>query len=304
MISHLPHCDFEEAALGGAATPACPGCRGEAAIAAALDEELAPRADDHARLGVAIAAALAAAPIAPPDPTPATTGGAVWPWIVAAVVTAAAVVSVIASSRDDDATREEAPAIEESPVDEPAIDDAKLAVVPAIADAPPEPAPKIDDPAVNASPEPPTRRRDRLRRGDVASHESAAELFARATAARSDGRHREAIALYRRLLDVHGDSREASVASVALGRLLLQTGAAKAALRAFDRYLDRSPDGTLAEEAWIGKAGAAERLGLAQTEAAALRELLRRFPATAARDRARRRLDALEPGDAADPTGR
>jgi TolA-binding protein len=297
MISHLPHCDFEDAALGGAATPGCAGCRGEAGIAAALDEELAPRSDDHVRIGAAIAAALAAAPIAAPDPTPATTGSAMWPWIVAAVVTAAAVAGVIASRDDDDVV------IEQAPVEEPPIEDAGRAVVPAIDD--PLPAPQIADTGAIASPEPDAsvakpRRRDRPR---APSSESAAELFARATAARSDGRQREAIALYRRLLDEHGDSREASVASVALGRLLLQTGAAKAALRAFDRYLDRSPNGTLAEEAWIGKAAAAERLGLDQTEATALRELLRRFPDTAARDRARRRLDTLDPGDAAYPTG-
>jgi len=108
-----------------------------------------------------------------------------------------------------------------------------------------------------------------------------AELFARATAARRDGRPAEAIALFHQLEREMPATPEAVVSLVSLGNLLVDAGDAQAALASFDAYLRRSPTGALAPEALAARARALDRLGRADEALAARRELARRFPRSA-----------------------
>jgi len=81
---------------------------------------------------------------------------------------------------------------------------------------------------------------------------------------------------------------------VTLGRLLLdRLGEPERALEEFDAYLAAAPNGTLAEDALVGRAIAFERLGRASDERLAWTDLLTRFPATAQAERARSRLVEL-----------
>lgn len=125
---------------------------------------------------------------------------------------------------------------------------------------------------------------------------SAAQLFARANAARRLGDVNEALRLYRRLLAEHAASREARTSEVTMARLLLDTqGDAAEALRSFERYSRASPGGNLAEEALLGRSEALGRLGRRADEAAAWAALLERFPGTVHRTRAEARLREISP---------
>jgi hypothetical protein len=123
---------------------------------------------------------------------------------------------------------------------------------------------------------------------------TAAELLRRANDARREHRDDDALADYRRLRDQYADAREEIVSRVAMGRLLLERKRdAKGALAAFDRYLASSPDGSLAEEAMVGRASALKLLGRTAEERAAWTALLERFPDTLHRERATARLAEL-----------
>jgi TolA-binding protein len=125
---------------------------------------------------------------------------------------------------------------------------------------------------------------------------SAAQLFARANAARRSGEVGRALPLYRRLLTEFGASREARTAEVTMARLLLDTqGSATEALGLFQRYQREEPNGTLAEEAVLGEAEALKLLGRRAEEAAALARLVERFPTTVHRGRAEARLAEIAP---------
>jgi TolA-binding protein len=125
---------------------------------------------------------------------------------------------------------------------------------------------------------------------------SAAQLFARANAARRSGDVERALPLYRRLLTEFGASREARTAEVTMARLLLDTqGNATEALGLFQRYQREQPDGTLAEEAVLGEAEALKALGRRADEAAAWSRLVERFPTTVHRARAEARLAEIAP---------
>ncbi|MCA9689949.1 MAG: hypothetical protein KC636_10095, partial [Myxococcales bacterium] len=77
----------------------------------------------------------------------------------------------------------------------------------------------------------------------------------------------------------------------ALGQLYLGPLARpKAALRAFDRYLEGGR-GDLSEEAMHGKIEALARLGARAREQAAIREFLTRFPASRYAEGLRRRVE-------------
>lgn len=124
---------------------------------------------------------------------------------------------------------------------------------------------------------------------------NAAQLFARANAARRSGDVGRALPLYRRLLTEFASSREARTAEVTMARLLLDTqGSATEALGLFQRYQRELPDGTLAEEALLGEADALKILGRRADEAAALSRLLARFPTTVHRGRAAARIAEIE----------
>jgi TolA-binding protein len=108
--------------------------------------------------------------------------------------------------------------------------------------------------------------------------EAAPALFAQALAERQEGRSQPAIATFRRLQRELPDSREATVSLVSLGDLLLGAGREAEALPCFEAYLHRLPTGTLAPEAWIGKARALDALGRATEARGAWKEIARRFP--------------------------
>jgi TolA-binding protein len=116
--------------------------------------------------------------------------------------------------------------------------------------------------------------------------ESAASLFRRANAARHGGDDPAAGELYRRLLDGHPETREAATARVIYGRMRLVGGDAREALAQFDAYLARSPDGTLAEQALVGRARSLRALDRRDEERAAWAAVLRAFPESASRSEA------------------
>lgn len=128
------------------------------------------------------------------------------------------------------------------------------------------------------------------------SHVTAAELFRDANAERRTGNVGKAVDLYVALQKRFPDSSETHASRVSLGRLLLdRQGDATGALAQFDAYLNvGAADGTLAEEARLGRALAYQRLGRADAERAAWEELVARHPATLHSSRARERLRALD----------
>ena len=122
---------------------------------------------------------------------------------------------------------------------------------------------------------------------------TAAELFADANAARRALDLRRAIDLYLALDRRFPESAEAPVALVAAGDLLSRVGESATALQAFDRYLDRRPDGALAPEALFGRARALRQLARRQDEIDAWRQLLRAFPGSVYDSAGRQRLGEL-----------
>ena len=122
---------------------------------------------------------------------------------------------------------------------------------------------------------------------------TAAELFAAANAARRARDLRGAVDRYFALERRFPDSEEALVSLVSAGDVLSRLGEPDAALRAFDRYLARRPDGSLAPEALFGRARSLQKLGREADEAAAWRRLLRAFPGSIYEAAGRHRLDEL-----------
>ncbi|MBI5491074.1 MAG: hypothetical protein HY905_27330 [Deltaproteobacteria bacterium] len=123
---------------------------------------------------------------------------------------------------------------------------------------------------------------------------TASEALLGATEARRAGEFAEAAALYVALQERFPGSREELLSRVTLGRLLLdRLGEPERALEQFAAYLGKAPNGTLAEDALVGRAIALGRLGRAEEERKAWKDLLARFPATAQSERARARLVEL-----------
>jgi tetratricopeptide (TPR) repeat protein len=137
--------------------------------------------------------------------------------------------------------------------------------------------------------------RDRAPRAPLATAgPTAAELFAEANAARRAQDLRKATDLYLALDRRFPESAEAPVALVSAGDLLSRLGEPAAALRAFDRYLDRRPDGALAPEALFGRARTFRQLARRQDEIDAWRRLLRAFPGSVYDSAGRQRLGELQ----------
>ncbi len=125
---------------------------------------------------------------------------------------------------------------------------------------------------------------------------TAAELFRDANAERRAGNIGRAIDLYRALQKRHPDAPETQASRVSLGRLLLdRQGDAGGALAQFDAYLKASvaDNGTLAEEARVGRALALEQLGRRDDERRAWEELVSRHPQSLHSARAHERLSIL-----------
>jgi hypothetical protein len=151
---------------------------------------------------------------------------------------------------------------------------------PAVVPAPIAPiAPVVPAPAVAPAPQ--------------AQDTTAAALFSDANSARRRGDHKAAIALYTDLTDKHDAAPEAAAARIALGRMLLDDGDAASALPLFDRYL-RDGDGSLREEAMVGRARAFEKLGRNYDELAAWNRLLASYPQSVHKAHAEARLEELK----------
>lgn len=127
--------------------------------------------------------------------------------------------------------------------------------------------------------------------GAASEDVTAASLFTDANSLRSKGDSLGARKLYQQLQTRFGNSTEAKVSLVSLGRIELGSAPARA-LRHFDAYLAQSQHTTLAEEALFGRANALQRLGRAEQERATWRQLVERFPASVYAERARARLAA------------
>ena len=132
---------------------------------------------------------------------------------------------------------------------------------------------------------------------------SAARLFADVAYARRAGWLSEAHQAYGQLVIRFAGSREERTASVLLGQLTLERGEPADALGRFEGYLGTDPDGTLAEEARLGRALALEQLGNRGDARRAWQELLQRHPRSVHAGRARARLESLQaqPSDLRDP---
>jgi TolA-binding protein len=121
---------------------------------------------------------------------------------------------------------------------------------------------------------------------------SAAKLFGEANQARRSGDIGRASGLYHLLQDQYPGSPEAELSRVTLSLLLLDNGDAHAALVGFERYLAGSSRG-LEAEALVGRARALGRLGRRDLEAAAWREVQRKYPTSIYGRQATERLSAL-----------
>jgi TolA-binding protein len=122
----------------------------------------------------------------------------------------------------------------------------------------------------------------------------AASLFAEANAVRRSGDLRRAIDLYRALRRQFPESSQARLASLSLGDLLRGLGDAAGALAAYDSYLAHASAGALTEEALFGRARCLARLGRPAEERQTWEELVHRYPRSAYRPAAERRLQELE----------
>lgn len=151
-------------------------------------------------------------------------------------------------------------------------------------------SPTLAPPVVEAAPPRPARPKVTAR---PAPEPTADALFAEANRARRAGDYTGALRGYAELRRSHPGSREEITSRVVAGNLLLTEGAAREALAGFDGYLAASPDGTLAEEARVGRALALQRLGRRADERAAWNDLLRKHPDTVQGERARGRLAEL-----------
>jgi tetratricopeptide (TPR) repeat protein len=141
------------------------------------------------------------------------------------------------------------------------------------------PRPAAPEPAIAARPRPAKPSRP------------PAELLDEARSLRAAGEHARAARAYEALITAHPDAPAATAALVALGQLYLgKLADPSAALRSFDRYLQRAPAGPLAEEAAHGRIDALRRLGRAADERAAIAEFLDRYPASSYADGLRKRL--------------
>jgi hypothetical protein len=154
---------------------------------------------------------------------------------------------------------------------------------------PVEPSTSVPLPLPPPAPRPSTQTSQMV----VASAPTADALLAAARHARTRSQLREAAQLYRQVIDRHPATQAASVARVALGRLLdSELSQPRAALALFDAYLRQHRSGELAEEALYYRALSLVSLGQTQKADAGLRELLAAFPNSLYAAPARARLAA------------
>jgi TolA-binding protein len=123
---------------------------------------------------------------------------------------------------------------------------------------------------------------------------TAEDVLTAANEARHRGDSALAMKLYRQLQQQFPGSRQETTSRMLLGRLLLDRGEDPSqALSLFTRYLEASPNGTLAEEARLGRAQSLQRLGRSAEERQAWQQLLSAHPNSIHAERAKKRLDEL-----------
>jgi TolA-binding protein len=161
----------------------------------------------------------------------------------------------------------------------------------AVQAAPPATTPRVEAPAR-------TRRRGRPVAAhappSLAARDGARSLFEQAVAARRGGQHALAASLFEQLQHRYGDSEEASISQIALGRLWLdRLGQPARALVQFESYLAARRRGESREEAMVGRAAALERLGRTASAREAWEAVRDAFPGSVSARRAAVRIDAL-----------
>jgi TolA-binding protein len=158
------------------------------------------------------------------------------------------------------------------------------------------PAPRAEQPKAAPAPE---RKRQPTVRVEAApspdNTDTAASLFTQANAVRRAGEVGRAIALYQALRQRFPDSEEAHLSSISQGDLLLGEGEPGRAIAAYSAYLRAAPRGSLTEEALFGKARSLGLLDRQREERETWQELTRRFPHSAYRPAAQRRVRELAP---------
>ncbi len=259
--------------------------------------ELSPDAADDARIEAAIARTLLANDKKRSSPVNRTR---ITMYLVAAALCVGALAYAAAHQRDESTPRvsvaapllpaSPAATLEKSAENQPPVEPAAPVATPEAVT--PDSLPSVAPPRRASAPAPAVASAKAIEPAGEAL--GPAELFARANEARRTNDTKGAITLYEELQARFPDSSEASTSRVTLGRLLLDRAAEPARARAlFDRYLDRDPSGPLAEEARVGRALAAMRLGDGAAERAAWLEVLDRHPGSVHAERARQRLGVL-----------
>ncbi len=161
---------------------------------------------------------------------------------------------------------------------------------------PPAEAPTDAAPALVPAPPAPVEPEAPSRPGPRPARREVDEWLARANALRGQRRWTAADALYARVAKAAPRTAAAHVALVASGTLHLEhLGDPAGARQRFRAALSARQEGAVAEEARFGLAEAARRTGNVRAEAAALRELVRRHPASPLVPRAQKRLGEIAP---------
>jgi len=206
----------------------------------------------------------------------------VWPLVAAAVVLAGV---AVAGGLGWSASRAGSP--RETPSATPALaSPVASAPAPSLNVATPRPPPDLEQPEAP--------KRAASTRPKPAPPPTAQELYRSANEARREGRNAQAVAAYEALQQRFPGSAEARLSHVSLGRLLLHSGAANAALGQFDAYLAGGNGQRLAAEALFGRGQALQALGRSAEEVQTWRLLIRQYPESAYATHANRRLAQLE----------
>jgi TolA-binding protein len=128
----------------------------------------------------------------------------------------------------------------------------------------------------------------------TSGRETPDQILARAQALRKQRDWSGAARAYRKLVQEFPRSGQARTARVSLGVIQLRhLGQPGKALRNFNAYLEAAPSGALAPEAIYGRASAFRAQGRTDLEAAALSDLVARFPGSIRAPAARERLKQL-----------
>jgi len=221
-----------------------------------------------------------------------------------ALIGVAAAVAVIAASAFAAALSVSRPAPAPAPRRAPPTAMTLVAPPPArpVATAPASPraVPAVNPAAAARVEAPPPARRRRGRTvaahapPSLAARDGARGLFEQAVAARRGGQHALAASLFEQLQHRYGDSEEASISQIALGRLWLdRLNQPARALAQFESYLAARRRGESREEAMVGRAAALERLGRTASAREAWEAVRDAFPGSVSARRAAMRIDAL-----------